>query len=549
MKLLYLSGLDFIIVIKILTIIDLTLFINIYFFFCLSRLNFAPNSNYMLLLIVLIPVLFTFPAFFAARIFEKAGQPWWVTVIPFYNLYIWLRIIQKPLWWYIFLIIPFINVFMLMLMIVELVKGFKKYALWEQGFAVIFPFIYLPVLGYSVKEKYIFPDKRPKIKKTWIREWVDAIIFAVVAATIIRTFLIEAYTIPTSSMEKSLLRGDFLFVSKISYGPKFPNTPLSFPFVHHTMPLSKTRKSFVEWIKLPYFRFQGLSKIRNNDVVVFNYPEGDTVSTVYQSNQSYYSLCKEYGRDEVRNNKAQFGDLVYRPVDKRENYIKRCIGIPGDTIKIINRTVYVNGKLAQLPPEGQYLYRVYANAGINQKTQDKLNISGEDYKMLVNGGILPLSDKSKDELAKLPVIEQVEPLVEQPGIWDSRLFPFDSLYPWNVDNYGPIYIPEKGATVTLSLKNIQLYSRLITVYENNDLRIEGNDIYINGKKTGSYTFKMDYYWMMGDNRHNSADSRFWGFVPEDHIVGKAVFVWLSLDPDKSSIPEKIRWSKLFRVIR
>jgi signal peptidase I len=504
----------------------------------------------MLGLIIFLPVSFTIIALFAWPVFEKAGIAGWKTIIPFYNLYLWLKIINKPMWWYIFLIIPFINVFMIMLMIVELVKCFNKQELWEQGVAVILPFVYLPYLGLSEKEKYIPADKRKKIKKTWIREWVDAIIFAVIAATIIRTFLIEAYTIPTSSMEKSLLRGDFLFVSKIAFGPKVPNTPLSFPFVHHTMPLSTDRKSFVEWIKLPYYRFPGFEKIKNLDVVVFNYPEGDTVSTVFQSNVSYYRLVKEFGRKAVWQNKRKFGNIHYRPVDKRENYIKRCIGIPGDTLQIINQDVFINGQKLPFPPTGQYKYRVYAPKGINQRFRDEIDISQEDYDIWKRDPQheLPLTQEAAEDLRQRPSIQKVERSVMPPGVWTKYLFPFDSLYPWNIDNYGPIYIPEKGVTVDLNLKTLPLYERLISVYEGHELEVKNNLIFIDGKEVNTYTFGMDYYWMMGDNRHNSADSRFWGFVPEDHVVGKASFVWLSLDPDKTLFGGKIRWNKLFRII-
>ena len=504
----------------------------------------------MLALIIFLPISFTLVALFAWPVFEKAGVPGWKTALPFYNLYIWLKIIDKPMWWYIFLIIPFINVFMIMLMIVELVKCFEKYALWEQGGAVIFPFVYLPYLGLSPKEKYIPADKRKKVKKTMLREWVDAIIFAVIAATIIRTFLIEAYTIPTSSMEKSLLRGDFLFVSKIAYGPKIPNTPLSFPFVHHTMPLSKDRKSYVEWIKLNYFRFPGLSKIKNNDVVVFNYPEGDTVSTVFQSNVSYYRLVKEFGRSNVWRNQRKFGNIIYRPVDKRENYIKRCVAIPGDTLQIINQAVYINGELLDFPPDGQFKYTVTAPKGISKKVRDDLDISDEDYAIWKRdpNRELPLTAAVAEELAGDASVQDVALSIAPEGEWVDYLFPYDQRYPWNVDNYGPIYIPQKGVTINLTMANLPLYQRLITVYEGNELDVKGNQILINGEVTDTYTFNMDYYWLMGDNRHNSADSRFWGFVPEDHVVGKASFVWLSLDPEKSLFGGKIRWSKLLRVI-
>jgi signal peptidase I len=502
----------------------------------------------MLGLIILLPILFTIPAIFAWGIFEKAGESGWKTLVPFYNLYIWLQIIHKPLWWYIFLIIPFINVFMIMLMLVELAKAFEKHAMWEQGAAVIFPFVYLPYLGFSEKEKFIPFEDRKIIKKGFTREWADAIIFAVIAATIIRTFLIEAYTIPTSSMEKSLLRGDFLFVSKIAYGPKIPNTPLSFPFVHHSMPMS-TKKSYVEWISLPYFRFPGLTSIENNDVVVFNYPEGDTVSTAYQSSISYYRIVKEVGREETWRNKRKFGNIIYRPVDKRENYIKRCIGIPGDTLEIVDQQVYINGEPQALAPDGQFKYLIDAPKGLNKKFRDEVDISDEDYKSWKSTNKLPISADVAEMIKKRPSVKSVNQSISGSGIWDDDLFPFDPKYPWNVDNYGPLYIPEKGASVHLTMDNISLYSRLIDVYENNDLDIKDDKIYINGQETNTYTFKMNYYWMMGDNRHNSADSRFWGFVPEDHIVGKASFVWLSLDPEKSWLGGKIRWNKIFRVIK
>jgi len=317
------------------------------------------------------------------------------------------------------------------------------------------------------------------------------------------------------------------------------------------MPLSKDRKSFVEWIKLPYYRFPGFSQIKNNDVVVFNYPEGDTVSTVFQSNISYYRLINEAGRDNVLRNPRKFGNIIYRPVDKRENYIKRCIGIPGDSLQIINQDVFINGKKLAFPMDGQFKYIVDAPKGINEEFRDEIDISDEDYDIWRRDQFheLPLSEYAAQELKKRPSINNVDRSIEKAGSWSPYLFPFDSLYPWNVDNFGPIYIPKKGATVQLTMQNISLYKRIIQTYEGNDLDISGGNIMINGKPATSYTFNMDYYWMMGDNRHNSADSRFWGFVPEDHIVGKASFVWLSLDPEKSWLEGKIRWNKLFRVIK
>ena len=503
----------------------------------------------MLLLFILIPLSFTIPTIFAWQLFEKAGYDGWKTLIPFYNLCVWLKIIKKPLWWYIFLLIPFINVFVYMLMIVEMLKCYNKFGLGEQAIGVIFPFIYLPYLGFSAKAKYLDPEKRPKIKKSFIREWVDAIIFAVIAATIIRIFLLEAYTIPTSSMEKSLLVGDFLFVSKISYGPKLPKTPIAFPFVHHTLPLTKTTKSYLEWIKLPDFRFPGFSKIERNDAVVFNYPDGDTVSLKFQSNRSYYSLIKENGRNIVWNDKRNFGDIVARPVDKRENYIKRCIAISGDTLEIIDQKVFINGKPSLNPGIKQYHYLVRTDGTrINPKILEKLDITEKIITVNSKEYIFTLTDKTAEKLKGFANVKEVLKIIKPKGKWDPNIFPHDSAYKWNIDNFGPLIIPKAGVTIPINTQNISLYDRIIHAYELNDLEIIDDKIFINGKESDSYTFKMNYYWMMGDNRHNSADSRVWGFVPENHVVGKAVFVWLSLDPNKSLFNGKIRWNKLFRII-
>ncbi|MCX6251163.1 MAG: signal peptidase I [Bacteroidetes bacterium] len=483
-------------------------------------------------------------------IYGKAGYKGWIVLIPFYNLYIWLKIIRKPIWWYVFLLIPFINVFVLLLMIVEICKCFNKNGLGAQALGVIFPGIYLPYLGFYRKEVYLDPNERPEIKKSQVREWVDAVIFAVIAASIIRIFLIEAYTIPTSSMEKTLLVGDYLFVSKIHYGPKVPNTPISFPFVHHTLPLTETTKSYLEWIKLKYYRFPGLADIKNMDVVVFNFPDGDTVSTKFQSNASYNQLVRQFGRDAVWTNKSYFGDIIYRPVDKRENFIKRCIGIGGDTINIVNRKVYINGKEEKNPGNRQFKYVVHTDGSfINQRNLEKLDIT-ENISTDNNSNYeITLSDESLGKLRQFSNVSSIEPIIQQKGIYDPNMFPFDSTYRWNVDNFGPVYIPKKGATVNLNPGNICFYRRIIVVFEGNKLEEKNGKIYINGKESDSYTFRMNYYWMMGDNRHNSMDSRYWGFVPEDHVVGKAFFVWLSLDPNKSLFSGKIRFNKLFRIVK
>jgi len=522
----------------------------------------------MLQLIILIPLSFTIPTLFAWKVFEKAGEPGWKTAIPFYNLYVWLRIIKKPMWWYIFLIIPFINVFVYLLMIIEMLKCFNKYSLGQQALAVLFPFVYMPWLGLTEKEKYLDPDKRPKRKKGIVREWVDAILFAVIAATIIRTFLLEAYTIPTSSMEKSLLVGDYLFVSKLSYGPRLPLTPLSFPFVHHTMPLSKDRKSYLEWVRFPYYRFPGLGQVERNDAVVFNYPAGDTLSTAFQSERNYYELVRTFGRKSVHTNPYQFGNIITRPVDKRENYIKRCIGMPGDTLQIIKQDIFINGEINKNPGKKQYQYIIQTNGSrinpvrlqnmgiqsdgdpLNPRMLDYMGVDQNEFKgsnpMLFN---FNLTDESAEKIKQLPNVIKLMKYIYPEKFFYTEIYPQDTAYPWNPDWFGPIYIPKKGDTLELNMKNIALYERVIHAYEKNELDIRNNKIFINGKETEEYVIQMNYYWMMGDNRHNSQDSRFWGFVPEDHIVGKAVFVWLSLDKNKSLFRGKIRWNKMFRFVR
>jgi len=504
----------------------------------------------MLLLLILIPLSFTIPAIFAYQLFEKSGRPGWITFVPFYNLYVWLQIVKKPIWWYIFLLIPFINVFVFMLMIVELLKCFGRNGLLEHGFGAIFPFLYLPYLGF--KEQYVFvnPDDRIEIKKSFVREWADAIIFAVIAASIIRIFIFEAYSIPTSSMEKTLLVGDFLFVSKISYGPRAPMTPIAFPFVHHTLPLTKSTKSYIESIKLPYFRFPGFTKVKRHDAVVFNFPDGDTLSVKWQSNISYYTMIREYGRERVWNDKANFGEIISRPLDKRENFIKRCMGMPGDDLEIIDRQVYINGVMNESPGIRQFKYKVTTNGTrFNPKVLEKLDITEDIGSGNLGEYYITLTDEAVKEMKTFSNVISIEPVSEAKGVKDPNIFPHDNYHDWNFDNFGPIHIPKKGETIQIDLQNISIYQRIIQVFEENKFEIKDNKIFINGEESNSYTFKMDYYWMMGDNRHNSADSRVWGFVPENHIVGKASLVWFSLDPNKPLFGGKIRWNKIMRTVK
>ena len=415
---------------------------------------------------------------------------------------------------------------------------------WILGLGVIFD------MYITGKVHWAFWKKKDPVdgKQTKVVEWVDAIIFAVIAATFIRLFFIEAYTIPTSSMEKSMMVGDYLFVSKTAYGPKLPNTPVAFPFVHHTMPFTASTPSFSEIIHNPYKRLGGFGKIKNDDVVVFNFPEGDSVATNMQD-RSYYEMVRSYGRERVQSDKRSFGDIIYRPVDKRENYIKRCIAIPGDSLKIVNGQVFVNGKAEKEIPGIQYKYLITIQGNsLNSSAMEKLDITPEDIEGSGSRMVLSLTTEKFKVLDAMKFITSKERVTWPKEDHDPNIFPSNDQFTWNLDNFGPIWIPKKGITIQLTTKNLPLYKRIIGVYEENKLEVKNGEIYINGAIAKAYTFKMDYFWMMGDNRYNSADSRYWGFVPEDHVVGKASFVWLSLDKNKTFLG-KIRWNRFFMGVK
>ena len=360
-------------------------------------------------------------------------------------------------------------------------------------------------------------EKKAKKKKSEVRSWIDAIGFAVIAATILRTFLIEAYTIPTSSMEKSMLIGDFLFVSKVAYGPRVPMTPIAFPLVHHTMPIGNG-KSYTEAVKLPYHRMKGLGEIERNDCVVFNWP----------------------------------AETLGRPVDKKENYVKRCVGVPGDKIELIDAQLMVNDA-PQEEPEGmkkQWHYNVSTKGnGLNPNIlYEKYDITEGGYGRNKNEYNLTLTNESRDAIQNFTNVTSVKRQYEKGGIYADYIFPHDKNFKWNVDNFGPITVPAAGETVSITTENLSIYKDIIERYENNKLEVVAGEIYINDKVATTYTFAMDYFWMMGDNRHNSADSRFWGFVPENHIVGKALFVWMSWDKNAKGL-NKIRWNRLFSSVK
>jgi signal peptidase I len=471
-------------------------------------------------LVILIALYYILPCVGLAKLFEKAGVAGWKGYIPLYNWFVMIQLSGKPLWWFILLLIPGINLLFLLGVHIDFVKSYGKFGLGEEILSVIFPFVFLPQWGFDANTKYIgpansddFKDKHKKmLKKSSGREWTEAILFAVIAATLIRTFFIEAYTIPTPSMERSLLVGDFLFVSKVNYGPRTPMTPVAFPFAHHTMPLINT-KAYWDGLELPYYRLPGLSDVKKGDVVVFNWP--------MEADSPYL-----------------------RPVDKRENYIKRCQATPGDTLTIVDAQVYINGKAMPNPPGSQIDYSLQTDGTeINPKVLEDLGIT------YYEGNPNPtMNAEAAKTLKGYSNIKEVRAMIQPKGIADPQAFPGDANHKWNADNFGPLVVPKKGWTVKLDSLSIPLYKRAIEVYEHNTVKLDGkNGIIINGVKTDSYTFKMNYFWMMGDNRHDSLDSRFWGFVPEDHIVGKALFIWMSWD-DNGSFLNKIRWNRLFRGI-
>lgn len=425
-----------------------------------------------------------------------------------------------------------------------------------------------------------------KIPWTWWKEssneavrtvmgWVDAIVFALVAVYFVNLYFFQNYVIPSSSLEKSLLVGDYLFVSKMSYGARVPQTPLHMPLTQHTMPVFNC-KSYIEWPKWDYKRVDGLGKVQLNDIVVFNFPAGDTVATKIPAEDIYrlsyqagkelsqpvdlskltleqqydvYSLYYQMGRKYIDENPGSFGEIVSRPVDRRENYVKRCVGLPGQTLQIKNRVIYLDNQPNKEPDNVQYRYYVHTTRPLPDEVCKELGISQEDlmaYYQQQSVYNMPLTEKVKAALlARKDLVKSIQNVE---GDDAGGLYPVNKNTGWTTDNYGPVWIPKKGESVQLTLDNLPIYERPIHVYEGNDLEVKDGKIFINGQEASSYTFKMDYYWMMGDNRHNSADSRFWGFVPEDHIVGKPIFIWLSLDQDRGWADGKVRWNRLFKLV-
>ncbi len=482
--------------------------------------------------------------------FRKAGIAPWKALIPFYNTWCIVEKCGIKKVWFWLQLIPVAGQFITIWITIIFVMFFGKFGLLEHTATVFLPFFYFPYLGFSKTEKFKGIEVVKLYKKSAAREWVDAAVFAIVAATLIRTFIFEAYVIPSGSMEKTLLINDYLFVDKLAYGPRIPETPLSFPFVHNTLPFSESKPSYLKWIELPYMRLPGFGGIKRNDVVVFNFPEGDTIinETGYRSENPYYDVLR---RDYHGNRDALWAehDILVHPLDKTDNYIKRCIAVAGDTMMIRNAQLYINGVLVPVPPEAQTDYEVTTNGKgfsddflrnvLHLRLADDEN--KEFYPIGNSSNAYYFNMRAKDValLRKQPNVVKIDPIVDYDK---SYLFPYDSAHKWTIDNYGPVWIPKKNTTVTLRPDNIGLYRRIITVYEGNKLEEKNDGTYlINGKPATTYTFKYNYYWMMGDNRHRSQDSRYWGFVPESCIVGRASLIWFSWDNGP-------RWSRLLKSI-
>ena len=477
--------------------------------------------------------------------FKKAGIESWKAFIPFYNTWCMVEKMRLPKFWFFLQLIPIAGQFITIWITIKFVEHFGRFGFLHHAATVLVPFVYFPYLGFSKNEKYAGTLVVDNYKKSGAREWIDAAFFAIVAATIIRTFVFEAYTIPTPSMEKTLLVNDFLFVSKFSYGPRIPNTPLAMPFVHHTLPVTNS-KSYVEWIKIPYTRWFA-SPVKRNDVVVFNFPVNDTLinnEEDFGSKRTYYQAVREMGRDKVW---EDYNDIIItRPVDKRENFIKRCVAIGGDMLQIVNGKVLINGKPQDVFPQSQRYYKleVPADAYIDNEKLKEMGIAiresqGDKIQMKANLYLVNITNEEKAHL-KLPAGYTLTDFIMEP---DNGLFPYyNSASGWSADNYGPMLVPQKGSKIELTPDNLIRYQRCIEVYEGNKVENRGGQIFINGTATTNYTFKMNYYWMMGDNRHNSLDSRYWGFVPEDHVVGKASLIWFSWEGGP-------RWKRLFNSIK
>jgi len=531
------------------------------------------NSTNWIIFILVIQVIHFLGTW---KLYIKAGRKPWEAAIPLYNAIVLMQIIKRPKWWVILLFIPIINLLMFPVIWVETIRSFGRNRLSETWLVILTLGFYIYYVNYALDVTYV--EDRSLHPKSGLGEWVSSIVFAVVAATLVHTYFIQPYVIPTGSLERTLRIGDLLFVSKFHYGARAPMTTIAAPMVHDTIPVLGIR-SYLKKPQLPYFRLPGFEKVKKNDIVVFSWP-ADTVRVFFK---------KEEG--------------VKKPIDKKSNYVKRCVGAPGDSLSVIDGVVYINGRQLKLSDRAkpQYDYTVYAQKGVssrllislgideftrkylsaplNQNQFDAVNkyliaggqnakgeielitdASGIPPKVIRQAGLslreetgrqrtVTLTDEMLEGLRSNADIDSVLKIVEPKGLKGYNIFPHAPDYPWNNDNFGPIYIPQKGVTISMTPKVLPLYKKIIRDYEGNTVGVSGNQVSINGQVTDSYTFKQDYYWMMGDNRDHSEDSRSWGYVPANHIVGKPIFIWLSFDNFNKGITHwKPRWDRIFTTV-
>jgi signal peptidase I len=497
------------------------------------------------------------------KLFEKAGVEGWKALVPGLNFMEWAKLIGRKPSYALWLLFPVVNIFIWCGMAVDLVRAFGRFSFPSSALAVLYTPLEFFLTGRSPDSKYV-PDivgrekqyqeqvkealaKKDKFAinklensvfhKGGAREWVEAIFFAVFAAAFIRMFIFEMYVIPTSSMEGSLLVGDYLAVGKFNYGLRLPMTVVQIPLLHNQIPIIGS-ESYINPPSLPYFRLPAWEKLERNSPFVFNWPIGDSV--IIQPDRSWnINQIKEQQPRGIPLPPGLMESMIVRPIDKKDHYIKRCVGISGDKLEIKDRQLYINDQPAINPSNMQFMYHITGGFTFSQLEEMGVHVNdfGEEN---VKRGIFPLNAVQYEKVKGLGGTVKVELYNQQTDRPDPRIFPQDTThFKWNVDNFGPLVIPAKGATVTLTPENIKLYERIIIVYENNTLATSNGKFVINGAETTSYTFKQNYYWAMGDNRHNSEDSRFWGFVPEDHIVGKPLFIWMSKGDNG------IRWNRIF----
>ncbi|WP_159950801.1 signal peptidase I [Polaribacter septentrionalilitoris] len=510
------------------------------------------------------------------KLYIKAGRKAWEAAIPIYNGVVLMNIIKRPKWWIILLFIPIVNLLMFPVIWIETIRSFGFKSKIDSALVILTLGLYIYYINYATNPDY--NTDRSLKPQSELGEWVSSIAFAIIAATLVHTYFMQPFTIPTSSLEKSLLVGDYLFVSKFHYGARVPSTVIAAPMVHDSLPFTGSA-SYLKKPQLPYTRLPGLQKIKNNDIVCFNWP-ADTLATMWGDTS---------------------GKFTYKPVDKKTNYVKRCVGIAGDSLEMRDGYFYINGKKNILPDRAklQFYYTYEAKKPISQSTYPKFLIDKERtfvYKILteywtnpkvqeaikengsltkigadslyteVAGGVNPdfarrlkmqsVSNKININLTAEEVIRlQKSPLTSSVTKInhdaDNAIFPHVKELGWSQDNFGPIYIPEAGTTVKLDSKSLPFYEQIIKNYENNDLQVVGENIFINGEKVDSYTFKQDYFYLIGDNRHNSLDARYWGYVPFDHVLGKPVMVWFSWDANAPSFGAKlksIRWDRMFTTV-